>query len=199
MNGHRVLESAVANRTYLLAVDDRAATWSDDPEREIIAEGIGEIPVFWAALFVREDRQVDDYEGEGDGGKTEVLKIPNWCVGSAVAKERLAALREPIGKLLDRRSKKVWQLFVDHISAENAAFFKTNAAELWGLAPDAYEGYWGTLLRLFAEPTRATLKAAVEANDLSLEGKSIDWDDEEETACKLAGADHIREVPWLDD
>lgn len=29
-------------------------------------------------------------------------------------------------------------------------------------------------------------------------GESIDWEDEEETIGKLAGADHIREVPWLD-
>ena len=38
----------MANRTYLLAVEEPSTTWSDDPEREILAEGINEIPVFWA-------------------------------------------------------------------------------------------------------------------------------------------------------
>ncbi|OJW20424.1 MAG: hypothetical protein BGO49_04245 [Planctomycetales bacterium 71-10] len=184
----------MANRSYLLAVDDASATWSDAPEREIVAEGINEIPVFWAGLFVREDRQADAYEGEGD----KPLTIPNWCVEMATAKHRLAARRRPIGDLLDKRSREIWFSFVDHLSAVESVYLKTNAAEVWALDPDGYEGYWAKLLHLFAEPDIRSLKAAVEANDLSFEDGSIGWDDAEETICKLAGADHIQEVPWLD-
>lgn len=189
----------MANRSYLLAVDDSSTTWSDDPEREIIAEGINEIPVFWASLFVQDDRRIDSYEGEDDEGRAKAVMIPNWCVSSATAKQRLAALRKPIGKLLDEQSREVWFSFVDHLSAAGSAYFKTNAAEVWGLNPDGYDQYWGTLLRLFAEPTPKNLKAALGANGLSFKGGSVGWDDDEETICKLAGADHIRDVPWFDD
>lgn len=183
----------MANRSYLLAVDDRSLPWSEDPEREIIAEGINEMPVFWASLFTAEDRQVDSYEGEGGP-----ILIPNACVPSAVAKERLAALREPIGRLLDGRSRKVWTKWVKHLMASEAAYFKTDAAEVRDLDPDGYEAYWNMLLRLFAEPNPENLKAAVEANELSFDEGSVSWDDDEETICKLAGSEHIREVPWLD-
>src|SRR3954454_11853424 len=109
----------MANRSYLLAVDDRSITWSEDPEREVIAEGINEMPVFWASLFTPEDRQVDSYEAEGPA-----VLVPNSCVGVSVAKERLAALREPIGQLLDKRSRKVWSQWVEHLMASEAAYFK---------------------------------------------------------------------------
>lgn len=188
----------MANRSYLLAVDDRSVTWSKDPEREIIAEGINEIPVFWASLFVSDDKHADAYEGEDREGNTKTLTIPNWCVDSSTAKRRLAARSEPIGRLLDDRSREVWFSFVDHVTAAGAAYFKTNGAEVWGLNPDGYEKYWDTLLRPFAEPTPENLKAAIEANDLSFEGGSVSWDDDEETICKLAGGDHIRPVPWID-
>ncbi|HTE20165.1 MAG TPA: hypothetical protein VK689_17510 [Armatimonadota bacterium] len=183
----------MANRAYLLAVDDRTTTWSGAPEREIIAEGIDEVPVFWASLFVAADRQLDQYEG--DAGE---LLIPNWCVSSHTARERLERVREPIASLLDERSREIWELWVCHLMAEGAAYFKTNAAEVWELDPDGYEAYWRTLLRPFAAPSAAHLQAAVQANGLRLIGGVIQWDDEEETICKLAGADHIRDVPWLD-
>jgi hypothetical protein len=189
----------VANRSYLLAVDDRSITWSDDPEHEIIAEGINEIPVFWASLFVNGDKQVDAYEGEDDEGNAKAIMIPNWCVSSETAKQRLAALREPIGKLLDERSREVWFSFVDFLSTMESTYFKTNTAEVWNLAPDGFQQYWETLLRPFTEPTSENLKAAIEANGLDFEDGSVNWDEEEETICKLAGADHIRDVPWLDD
>lgn len=183
----------MANRSYLLAVDDRSITGSDAPEREILAEGINEIPVFWASLFTEDDRQLDSYEGEDEN-----IQIPNYCVASSLAKERLAALREPIGRLLDERSREVWTRWVEHLLGVEADYFKTNAAEVWELDPDSYDAYWSTLLRLFSAPTAAHLRAAVEANELSYEGGSISWDDDEETICKLAGADHIQDVPWLD-
>src|SRR5437764_15467321 len=98
----------MANRSYLLAVDDRSITWSENPEREIIAEGINEVPVFWASLFAPGDRQLDSYEG--DEGE---IQIPNYCASSTVAKRRLADLREPIGTLLDERSGRIWSLGVE--------------------------------------------------------------------------------------
>lgn len=192
------MEGDVANLSYLLAVDDPSTTWSDNPGREIVAEGINEIPVFWASLFIRDDKRVDPYEGEDDEGGDKILLIPNYCVTTAVARRRLSALRDPIGKLLDERSRSVWFSFIEHLSAEEAAYFKTNAAEVWGLDPDGYDESWDTLLRLFIEPTTENLKAALKANDLSFARGSVSWDDEEETICKLAGADHIRDVPWLD-
>ncbi|MDQ3421653.1 MAG: hypothetical protein M3541_23265 [Acidobacteriota bacterium] len=182
----------MANRAYLLAVDDRSTTLSKAPAEEIIAEGINEIPVFWAALFAPADRRLDTYEG--DEGE---LKIANWCAETSVAKQRLATLREPIGKLLDDRSGEVWQQFVDHLSALQSKYVKTNGAEVWGLDPEGYEVYWGKLLAAFSEPTPANMKAAVEANDLRYANGAVSWDDDDETTCKLAGADHIRNVPWL--
>lgn len=189
----------MANRAYLLAVDDRSTTWSDDPEHEIVAEGINEIPVFWASLFINGDKQTDAYEGEDDEGDAKSIMIPNWCVSSEAAKQGLAALRDPVGKILDERSREVWFLFVDYLSTVESTYFKTNAAEVWNLDPDGFQQYWDTLLRPFTEPTPGNLKAAIEANGLSFEGGSVSWDDDEETICKLAGADHIQEVPWLED
>lgn len=92
----------MANRAYLLAVDDANTTWTENATEEIIAEGINQIPVFWASLFSEADRQLDSYEG--DEGN---IHIPNWCVQSNVAKERLAALASPISELLDERSKQI--------------------------------------------------------------------------------------------
>jgi hypothetical protein len=182
----------VANRAYLLAVNDRSVTQAKAPAEEIIAEGINEIPVFWAALFTAADRQLDTHEGR----KGE-LKIPNWCAETFAAKERLGKLREPVGKLLDDRSRAVWHQFVDHLSALESKYVKTNAAEVWGLDPEGYDGYWGKLLAAFSDPAAANMKAAVEANELRYANGSVSWDDDDETTCKLAGADHIRSVPWL--
>lgn len=182
----------MANRAYLLAVDDRSVTQSKAPAEEIVAEGINEVPVFWAAVFAPGDRQVDTYEGR----KGE-LKIANWCAETTAAKQRLAALHEPVGKLLDDRSRELWHQFVDHLSALTSKYVKTNAAEVWGLDPEGYEGYWGKLLAAFADPTVANMKTAVEANELRYANGSVSWDDDDETKCKLAGADHIRNVPWL--
>ena len=42
------------------------------------------------------------------------------------------------------------------------------------------------------------MKAAIERNGLSYDDGQVSWDDDEETTCKLAGADHIRDLPWLD-
>lgn len=40
-----------ANRSCLMAVEDRSATWSDDPANEIITKGVNEVPIFRASLF----------------------------------------------------------------------------------------------------------------------------------------------------
>jgi hypothetical protein len=189
----------VANRSYLLAVEDRSTTWSSNPEREIIAEGINEIPVFWASLFTPDNKQIDTYEGEDEEGNKVALEVANWCVSSDDAKQRLDTLRELVAELLDERSQEVWFAFVDHLCAEEAAYFKTNAVEFWELDPDGYDEYWDTLLRFFSKPTAKSLKAALEVNDLSYVRRSVSWDDDEETICKLAGDSHIRDVPWFDD
>lgn len=183
----------MANRAYLLAVTDTNTTWIENATEEIIAEGINEIPVFWASLFSEADRQLDTYEG--DEGN---IQIPNWCVQSNVAKERLAALAAPISELLDERSKQIWSLWVRHLTAETATYFKTNAAEVWGLDPDGYDAYMKTMLQAFATPSPTTVAAAIEANELTYADGTVSWDDDEETICKLAGADHIRDVPWLE-
>jgi hypothetical protein len=182
----------LANRAYLLAVDDRSVTWSKDPEREVLAEGINEIPVFWASLFCADDRQIDEYAGD-DGP----LQIVNWCADSVAAKGRLRVLRPTVAGLLDKRSRALWEQWVDFLVAQRCRFFKTNAAEVWGLHPEGFEKYLGVLLRAFAEPSAATIKAAIERNGLSYIKDQISWDDNEETTCKLAGADHIRNLPWL--
>lgn len=182
----------MANRAYLLAVNDRSVTLSKAPAHEIVAEGINEIPVFWASLFTTAERQLDTY-GERDAE----LKIPNWCVETATAKQRLLELREPIGRLLDGRSCAVWHQFVDHLSSQDATFLKTNAAEVWALDPEGYETYWCKLLLPFSDPTAENMKAAIEANELRYSGSAVSCDGEEETRCKLAGANHIRKVPWL--
>ncbi len=182
----------------MLAVVDPATIWADNPESEIIAEGIDEIPVFWASLFVPHARRVDAYEGEDAGGIVGPVLVPNYCVDAAIARRRLTDLCEPIGRLLDQRSREVWSAFVGHLSSTEAAYFRTDAAEVWGLEPDGYDRYWETLLRLFVQPTIENLEAALKANELSFAGGSVGWAYEEETICKLAGAHHIREVPWLD-
>ncbi len=186
-------DSFMANRSYLLAVEDRSVTLPEDPGREVIAEGIDEIPVFWASLFGPEDRQLDSYEGEGDD-----IQVPNYCVALPAARQRLVALRGPIGQLLDERSRVIWAQWVDHLMGVRAAYLKTSAAEVWDLDPDGYDAYWITLLRPFAEPDATHLGAAVEANGLSFEDGAVIWEDDEETICKLAGAAHIGEVPWSD-
>ena len=184
----------MANRAYLLAVDDRSITWSKDPEREVLAEGINEIPVFWASLFVAGDRQVDAYDTH-DGEK---LEVANWCAESAVAKQRLTALGPKMEKLLDERTHGLWEQWVEFIAEQECRYFKTNAAEVWGLHTKDYEQYWAVLLRAFEKPSAKTWRAAVERNGLDVADGEVDWDDEEVTACKLAGADHIQDLPWLD-
>ena len=183
----------MANRAYLLTVDDGSVTWSTDPERDILAEGINEIPLFWASLFRAADRQVDTYAGLD--GKVQVA---NWCSDAETAKSRLKSLRPTIAGLLDERSRGLWEQWVDFLTAQQCRFFKTNAAEVWGLDPDGYEEYWSVLLRAFDEPSATTMEAAIERNGLSYVNGQVSWDDDEETTCKLAGADHIRDLPWLD-
>ena len=183
----------MANRAYLLTVDDKSLTWSKDPKKEILAEGINEIPVFWASLFSADDRQVDEYDA--DGGK---LKVTNWCADADAARARLKSLRPTIAALLDERSRRLWVQWVEFMTEQTCRFFKTNAAEVWGLDPDGYEDYWAVLLRAFEEPSAATMNAAIERNGLSYVKGEVSWDDDEETTCKLAGADHIRDLPWLD-
>jgi hypothetical protein len=182
----------VANRSYLLTVDDASATWSKDPEKEILAEGINEIPVFWASLFRPGDRRLDQYDGDD-----QKLDVANWCADADAAKARLKSLRPTIAALLDDRSRRLWEQWVEFMTAQECRFFKTNAAEVWGLDPDGYEDYWAVLLRAFEQPSAATMKAAVERNDLTYVNGKVSWDDDEETTCKLAGADHIRDLPWL--
>src|SRR5215212_1689288 len=116
----------MANRAYLLAVEDKTTTFSKDPEHEIIAEGINEVPVFWASLFLAEDRVNDGYD-KSDGGK---LEVPNWCVRSEIAKERLARLEEPIAGLLDEKSRGIWKKWVQHLATVKESFIKTNAVEV---------------------------------------------------------------------
>jgi len=145
----------MANRAYLLAVDDRAATWTDDPERTVLAEGIEEVPVFWASLFTPQDRQIDAIEG-GD----ETLEVANWCVDSGTARQRLEELREPIARLLDDRSRQLWEQWVAFLVGQSPRYFKTNADEVWGLDPDGYEDYCATLLTAFSNPSAESLKAA---------------------------------------
>jgi len=183
----------LANRAYLLTVDDKSLTWSKDPEKEILAEGIKEIPVFWASLFRAGDRQLDQYEG--DDGK---LEVANWCTDAEAGKARLKLLRPTIAALLDERSRALWEQWVEFLTGQQCQFFKTNAAEVWSLDPEGYEDYWTVLLRAFEEPSAATMKAAIERNDLSYVKGKVSWDDDEETTCKLAGADHIRHLPWVD-
>jgi hypothetical protein len=186
-------EPYLANRAYLLTVDDKSVTWSEDPEKEILAEGMNEIPVFWASLFRAGDRHLDEYEG-GDGK----LQVANWCSEAEAAKERLKRLRPTVAALLDERSRALWEQWIEFLTAQECRFFKTNAAEVWGLDPEGYEDYWAALLRAFEEPSSETMKAAIERNDLSYVKDKVSWDDDEETTCKLAGADHIRNLPWLD-
>ena len=188
----RLKEGMMANRGYLLVVDDRSTTVSSDPEKEIIAEGINEVPVFWASLFVAADRQMDLYEGE-DGN----VRIANWCVETRIAKERLKRLKEPIGRLLDFWSRKLWNLWIDFLFQQEGKYFKTNAAEVWGLNPDGYESYWGTLLLAFSKPTEKNFQMAAESNDLRYMDRGIRWDNHDATICKLAGADHIQDLPWF--
>lgn len=183
----------MANRAYLLTVNDPSTTWSRDPEREILAEGINEIPVFWASLFIPGDRRIDTYEG--DGGE---LQIPNYCVDAATGKQRVLDLSDSICALLDQRSQDVWRKWVGFISEQEGPLFKTNAAEVWNLGPSRYDEYWATLLRAFSKPSASTMEAASAMNWLRYVDGAVGWDDAEETACKLAGADHIRDVPWLD-
>ncbi len=182
----------MANRAYLLVVNDRNVTSVRNPRREILAEGINEIPVFWASLFVSADRQVDVYQGESG-----LRKIMNWCVKSATAKERIRALREPIADLLDKRSQELWKQWIRLIDGVKAKLLKTNAAEVWALDPKGYRAYGSTLLRAFSKPSVSTMRSAVERNGLEyIEGRIV-WGDIEETLCKLAGSDHIRRLPWL--
>jgi len=69
----------LANRAYLLTVDDKSLTWSKDPEKEILAEGIKEIPVFWASLFRAGDRQLD---------QTRVTTVSwKWQTGAPMPKQ----------------------------------------------------------------------------------------------------------------
>jgi hypothetical protein len=189
----KTLQDALArdltNRGYLLVVDDRSTTLSNDPEKEIIAEGINEIPVFWASLFVAGDRQMDLYEGE-DGN----VRIPNWCVETRIAKERL---KEPIGGLLDFWSRKLWNLWIDFLFQQEGKYFKTNAGQVWCLDPDGYETYWGKLLLAFSNPTEKNFQKAAEANDLRYMDRGIRWDNHDATVCKLAGAEHIRDLTWF--
>jgi hypothetical protein len=194
----------VANRAYLLAVDDRSVTLSEDPATEILAEGIGEIPLFWASLFVSGDRQIDRYDGEDGEGEHVDVEIPNWCTEAAVAKERLQLLRMPIAKLLDEQSRSVWEQWVDFPLDQKSGYFKTDAAEVWDLHdPEAYEGYWSDLLRAFSDPSAATLEAALDRIELRYNKGRVSciWDDKtndnDVTLCKLAGAEHIRDLPWF--
>ena len=138
------------------------------------------------------DRQVDVYQ-EDDGN----IEVPNWCVEADVAKERLADLETPIAEVLDERSKEIWSLWVRHLRAAAGTYFKTNAAEVWGIDADGYDVYVNTLLQAFAKPSLLTMARAVEANGLDFANGTVGWTDDEETICKLAGADHIRDVPWL--
>jgi len=183
----------MANRAYLLSVDRPDVTWSEKPEQEVIAEGINEVPVFWASIFDLSDRRVDKYEGDG-----AIIEITNWCTETTQAISRLNRLSEPIAALLHDQTAQVWRQWVEHISAEASPLIKTNAAEVWDLNPEGYEAYMRTLFAFFSNPTSTTLEAAVKANDLGFDNGRIVSFDPEETACKLAGADHIREVPWLD-
>jgi hypothetical protein len=185
-------ELDLANRAYLLTVDDRSVTWSNDPKKEILAEGISEIPVFWASLFRAGDRQIDEYEGE-----TRTLEVPNWCVNAEHAITRLKTLCPIVAGLLDKRSCALWEQWVDFLTTQQCGYFKTNAAEVWDLDPDGYEDYWAVLLRAFEEPSAAAIKAAIEQNGLQYLNGAIPWDDDVKTICKLAGADHIRDLPWM--
>lgn len=184
----------MANRAYLLAVEDPAITWSNDPGREVLAEGINEIPVYWASLFAAEDRRIDTYAGED--GRTE---IPNWCVESKTAKRRLKALQDPVAGLLRDQSGQLWTQWIGLINNQRARFLKTNAAEVWNLDAHGYDAYWATLLRAFSKPSARTMKAAAARNGLEYSGRRIAWGYVEETLCKLAGAEHIRKLPWFNE
>jgi hypothetical protein len=39
--------------------------------------------------------------------------------------------------------------------------------------------------------------AAEEANELSYANGAVSWDRKDETTCKLAGADHLQDLPWI--
>lgn len=158
-----------------------------------MAEGINEIPVLWASLFTARDRRMDLYKVDGSP-----RRVPNYCARTSVAKRRVRARSERVVKLLDQRARKLWSQWVEVVCEQKSAFIKTNAAEVWNLRPADYDGYWTTLLTAFAEPSSDTLKAALMANGLRYARRSISWDDVEETACKLAGAEHIRDLPWMD-
>jgi len=187
----------MANRAYLLAVENKMTTVSKDPAYEILAEGINEVPVFWASLFVQEDRTMDSYQQEG-GGRVD---IPNWCVSTEVAQERLGRLATPIGRLLDEKSRSIWSKWVQHFSTIKSSFIKTNAAEVWSLDPKGYDKHWEDLLRFFGDPSMDRLATAVEANEMQFDKQrqAIHWQDSETIVCKLAGAPHIADVPWLRD
>ena len=180
-----------------MAVEDKGTKLSKDPAREIIAEGVNEVPMFWASLFVPEDRVYDSYE-KNDGGR---LEIANWCVRSEVAKERLARLEESIARLLDDKSRGIWRKWVQHLGTVKSSFIKTNAVEVWSLDPKGYDKYWSDLLKLFAEPSVNHLAIAAEANDIEFnrEKEAIHWQESEKIACKLAGGEHLAPVPWLQD
>jgi hypothetical protein len=93
----------------------------------------------------------------------------------------------------------MWKPWVQHLAGIKSSFIKTNALEVWSLDPDGYDAYWNELLNLFAEPTVDHLAIAAKANDLEFnrEKSAIHWHEPERIACKLAGAEHIGEVPWL--
>jgi len=190
----------MGNRAYLLTVEERSVTWSEDPESEVLAEGPHEIPVFWASLFVPAERQIDVYELEEDDDDAGSVsaQIPNWCTEASVARQRLRSLRMPFAKLLDEQTLALWEQWVEFLLEQKSRYFKTNAAEIWdATTPAEYEEYWADLLRAFSDPSAATLQAALKRNDLSYDKGRVNWDDREVTICKLVGAEHIRNVPWF--
>lgn len=183
----------MANRAYLLAVNDRHITWSRRPRSEVLAEGMNEIPLFWASLFVQSDRQVDrhpDTSGE--------IKAENACVETAVAKRRLARRSRRVLELLDARSRELWSQWSRLIAGVRTTYLKTNTVEVRALDPQGFAAYWARLLRAFSHPSVATMRAAARRNGLEYRDGGIIWTGVEETLCKLAGADHIRRLPWFD-
>src|ERR1700685_60073 len=186
----------MGNRAYLLTVEDRSITWSEDPESDILAEGPHEIPVFWASLFVPADRQSDyeELEEDDDDAGSAPAQIPNWCTEAAVAMQRLRSLRVPFAKLLDEQRRALWEQWVEFLLEQKSRYFKTTADEIWdSTTPPEYEEYWTDLLRAFSDPSAATLQAALKRNDLSYDKGRVNWDHPEVTICKLVGAEHIRD------
>jgi hypothetical protein len=175
----------------LLTVEDAGTTVSGRPGREILAEGINELPVFWGSLFAEGDTRLDVYHDR--------TRVRNWCVRTEKAIRRVTKVDRRVTELLDGVSGRVWGKWVRLISRQKAAFLKVNAVEVRALDPRRYDGYRRVLSRAFSEPGLWTMKGAARRNGLEFSETGFVWDaiEYEVLACKLAGADHIRKVPWL--